>query len=566
VNKLKETLNQIDQKGYKAYKDIQGNYQFTNFRLYIDYVQGDPFASPSKIRITVPRKKTVIGQQWTNTASRKIRCEDLVARKVHETLLYVRKQIGGSGKSGLVAIDNPNQKVIERTAVQIDESVIAICLSVGLPANGRRILGKEAEKIFFQLIPDMVNKSVYTIKATDIERVVNLCDQQQTIRQYIKDYGLVSFLANDSILPRESGISDKPLANEAIPFKSPKEMEVSIQVPHQDKPIKGMGIKEGITLIVGGGYHGKSTLLQAIEHGVYDHIAGDGREFVITDERAVKVRAEDGRSISKVDISPFIGMLPYEKDMKEFTTENASGSTSQAANIIEMLEAGAKAILIDEDTSATNFMIRDARMQALIAKEFEPITPFIDKIDLLKQDHDVSTILVMGGSGDYFNVADCVIKMEQYNPYDVTNEAKQIAETIQVNRKNEGGKSFGTIQERIPLTKSLNSMKGARKKVATRGRYHIQYGTTDIQLQDIEQLVDDSQTRMIAEILFYLERNKVMSQKLTFSQVLNVVEVKMEEEGLGFVSMHKGHPGELARPRRFELVAALNRLRSLRCE
>jgi predicted ABC-class ATPase len=565
VESLKESLKRIDQKGYKAYKDIQGTYQFPHFQLHIDYVQGDPFASPSKIRIVLPSAKTKISSTWTNTNSRKVVCEDLIARKVQAVLGKVHKKIEGSGKSGLVLIDAPHQKVIERTAVQLDDAHITICLSIGLPANGRRVLAKEANKLFFQVIPNVVDQSVYRVREDEVIKAVCLSDQQQTVRKYLKDNGYIAFIGNGAILPRASGVSDRPMKKGVIAFQSPKEMEISIPVPHREQPLVGMAIKKGITVIVGGGYHGKSTLLQAIEHGIYDHIEGDGREYVITDEAAVKIRAEDGRSIAKVNISPFIGKLPNGKDTEHFSTENASGSTSQAANIIEMLEAGAKTILIDEDTSATNFMIRDARMQALIAKNSEPITPFVDKVGLLRDDYNISAILVMGGSGDYFDVADRVIKMDQYVPFDVTEEAKNIAETIQVKRKNEGGDTFGPIQERIPIAKSLHSKKGTKHKVATRGRLQIQYGTTDIYLHAVEQLVDESQTRMIAEILFYLERNDVLKKEMPVNQILSFIEEEMQQKGLGFVTTHKGHPGEMARPRRYELAAALNRLRTLEC-
>lgn len=561
--RLKELFKKIDNKGYKAYKEIQGKYHFATYTLHIDYVQGDPFASPSKIRIVVPREKTAFHPQWTDFRHRKIRCEDLIARKVHNVIIKLDERLKGSGKSGFIFIDAPNQKVLERTAVQIQSSTITICMSVGLPAQGRRILGKEAEKLFFNTIPNIMKDSIYAICEKEIEKVVQLSDQQYVIRKYMKENGYISFIANGSILPRESGIIDKPLKKGAIPFKSPNELEISIKIPYQEEPIKGMGIKKGITLIVGGGYHGKSTLLNAIEHGVYDHIKGDGREFVLTDPSAYKIRAEDGRSVRSVDISPFIENLPHGKNTKRFSTENASGSTSQAANIIEALEAGTKALLIDEDTSATNFMIRDARMQALISKDHEPITPFIDKIKLLKKDHDVSSIIVMGGSGDYFDVADYVIKMDQYLPFNVTEEAKKIAEMIQVNRKNEGGTFFGEIYERIPHPESLNSKKGHKHKVSAKGRYIIQYGKTDIQLHHVEQLIDDSQTRMIADIFFYLERNNLLSKNMTIPQLLDFIEEKMENEGLHSFSFMKGHPGELARPRRYELAAALNRMRSL---
>ncbi|GAE25609.1 isopentenyl-diphosphate delta-isomerase [Halalkalibacter wakoensis JCM 9140] len=565
MKRLKEQIRKIDQKGYKAYKDLQGTYQFEQFQLSIDYVQGDPFASPSKIRVIIPRDLTVLHENWTSSKSRRIRCEDLVARKIQGALEKNRNRIKGTGKSGMVSIDAPNQKVIERTAVHISKEQITLCLSVGLPANGRRVLAKEAEILLFQVIPSVIERSVYALEKGEIEQAIQLQDQQQFIREYLRENELVAFIANGSILPRESGVKDTPLTKKVVPFKSPDSLTIKIDVPHLQDPIKGMAIKKGITLIVGGGYHGKSTLLQAIEQGVYDHIKGDGREYVITDDAAVKIRAEDGRSISNVTISPFINRLPYGKDTERFTSENASGSTSQAANIIEMLEAGAKTLLIDEDTSATNFMIRDARMQALISKESEPITPFVDKIGLLKDDLDVSTILVMGGSGDYFNVADRIIKMEQYVPNDVTEDAKKIAALIQTDRKNEGGTRFGSVNDRVVLSKSLSSQKGAKQKVAVRSMHYIQFGHSEMNLQYVEQIVDASQTRMIAESLLYIERTGILNKNITVKQLLSLLEEKIEKEGLCFASIHSGHPGELAKPRKFELAAALNRLRSLQC-
>ncbi|KZM56703.1 ATPase [Geobacillus stearothermophilus] len=562
---LRQRLRSIDQKGYKAYKTIEGTYSFPLFTLAIDHVQGDPFAEPSKVRVIIPRAKTALAAEWTNTKPRRVRCEDVLARRVHRELRQWPLRARGSGKSGLVLIDAPEQKVLERTAVQVTDETVTVCLSVGLPANGRRILAKEAEAIFFEQIPSVIERAVYGLREEDIRAAVELADQQHAIRRYLREHGLVAFVANGAVLPRESGVSDKPLQRGAVPFQSPPELEIAIPVPHRAEPIKGMGIRKGITLIVGGGYHGKSTLLQALEHGVYDHVAGDGREFVITDSGAVKIRAEDGRSVASVDISPLIGTLPYGKETKQFSTENASGSTSQAASMIEMIEAGASAFLIDEDTSATNLLVRDARMQALVAKDAEPITPYIDKARQLFRDYGISTVLVVGGLGDYLDIADCVIKMEQYVPFDVTAEAKQIALQMPSGRKAEGGESFGCIHERIPLPGSLNSQKGKKEKAVARGRHVIQYGQTDLLLYALEQLVDDSQTRAIAAALLYMERKGWFDGKKTVRQLLDAIEEQWDRQGLGSVSFRKGHPGELARPRRFELAAALNRLRTLRC-
>ncbi|WP_070121845.1 ABC-ATPase domain-containing protein [Bacillus marinisedimentorum] len=567
MEKLRHLLRKIDGKGYKAYKDIQGTYTFGSWRLAVDYVQGDPFASPSKIRVLVPRKNAGYEASWDDTKHRKIRTEDFIARlAAREIRKKGGKGAGGTGKSGLIMIDAPGQEVLERTAVSINDKEIGLCLSIGLPARGRRVLGKQAEQLFFEEIPAILQGSIFNIDTSELSRAHRLADQQGAIRGYMKENGIISFIADGAVLPRESGVSSRPLREgKVVPFVSPASMSVEIQVPHKEDPVTGMAVKEGITVIAGGGYHGKSTLLKAIELGVYDHIEGDGREFVLSHPDAVKVRAEDGRKITGVNISPFINNLPYEKNTHSFTTENASGSTSQAANIMEGMESRASVLLIDEDTSATNFMIRDARMQALVAKEKEPITPFIDRVKHLYEERNISTILVMGGSGDYFDVADKVIRMEEYIPADVTAEARDIARKIEFKRESEAGGSFTAISERIPLPQSLDSRKGKKSKVTARGLSSIQYGRSDIQLQYVEQLVDQSQTRMIAEILFFLEREKRLSrQEAAIPALLDFIEEKMDNEGPGSFTLSKGqHPGDLARPRRHEIAAALNRLRTL---
>ncbi|MFC4620196.1 ABC-ATPase domain-containing protein [Camelliibacillus cellulosilyticus] len=565
MEKLKTILRRIDGKGYKAYQDIKGCYSFPEYVLSVDAVQGDPFASPSKIRVIIERKRTVFkDDDWTNSRARRIRCEDLIARAVHQALRKQTSVSQGTGKSGDIAIDAPGQEVLERTAVSITPENITICLSIGLPARGRRIMSKEAVEMFFDQLPAVMKQSMDAIQPTTIERAVQLADQQEAIRVYLNEHNLVAFVADGAILPRESGVSEKPLKQgTVIPFQSPKSLVHEITVPHRDAPLRGMGISRGITLIVGGGFHGKSTLLHALETGVYDHIEGDGREFVITDASAVKVRAEDGRSVKGVDISPFISNLPYGKATTHFSSENASGSTSQAANIMEAIEAGARTLLMDEDTCATNFMIRDARMQVLVVKTSEPITPFIDRARALFTDLGVSTILVIGGVGDYFDIADTVIKMENYRPEDVTDQAKAIAAASSQERKREGGEHFQQPKKRIPLPKSLNSQGGRKNTVKTRGKGTIQFGRDIIDLGAVTQLADPSQTRMIAECLRFLERKGWLSKNLSIPDLLDRIERKMHQDGLGSFAVFKGHPGELARPRRHEIAAAMNRMRAL---
>ena len=400
-NELRNLLQRIDHKSYPAYKDTRGSYDFGNYVLSIDHVQGDPFAAPSKVSVHVRGGAAKFPADLYRMKCRRLAVCDYLLRQFGRELERVSFKAKGSGKSGLLAVSRPGQEVLERTACQMDEAKgdLVLRFEVGFPANGRTVNARELEKIFFTFLPECVLHSLF-YKALDekaVYRAADLAEDQQYIRDHLKEQGLVAFVADASILPRESGVSGRPM-KDAVKFTAPESMKVSFVLPHAGK-IQGMGIKKGITLIVGGGYHGKSTLLKALELGVYNHIAGDGREYVITDDTAVKIRAEDGRSIKKVDISMFINDLPNGKDTSAFRTEDASGSTSQAANVVEAMEAGAETFLIDEDTSATNFMIRDELMQRVVNREDEPITPFIDRIRELYEQYGISTILVAGAAG-----------------------------------------------------------------------------------------------------------------------------------------------------------------------
>ncbi|MFD2654699.1 ABC-ATPase domain-containing protein [Gracilibacillus thailandensis] len=566
MKKLQQLLQNIDGKGYKAYKSIQGSYSFHRYEVCVDYVQGDPFASPSKIRIVIPDVYRPIKDEWKQSKQRNIYVADHIARSVAKAIKKESNQPKGSGKSGLIHIDQPGQEILERTAVQIKKDKTIICLSVGLPANGRRINGKEAEKLFFTILPSILKNSIFSIKDDELTKSVQLADQHTVIREKMKENNWIAFVADGAILPRESGVSNRPL-RKAVPFESPQENRVEIKLPHREEALTGMAIRKGISLIVGGGYHGKSTLLQALERGVYHHIRGDGREYVLTDPDAVKIRAEDGRQVTSVNISAFINDLPHGQTTTKFTTENASGSTSQATNVVEAIEAGATTLLIDEDTSATNFMIRDARMQALVHQNKEPITPFVDKIKQLRDDLDVSTILVMGGSGDYFDVADQVIMMDQYKPFNVTEKAREIVEHQPVSRQPVTDKLASDMNQRIFLPPSLNLQKGKKKKVQAKGLYTVLMGTSTIQLDDVEQLVDASQTRAIAELLRYMEAKGSLEQGKPLTALLDDIEHVMDQEGLqAFAPFPNQHPGDLARPRRFEIAACLNRMRTAKVQ
>ncbi len=562
AEELRRLLSRLDGRGYKAYKEIAGVYRFPGFVLFVDHVQGDPFAAPSRLRVRVPQAHAGFPPELYSTPARAIGVENYVARRFADVARATDRR-RGTGHSGRIAIDAPGQEVIRHTAVTINDSWVEARFTVGLPARGRTILGHQAIELLLEDVPHVV-KHALLYRAHDpavVRRHAEVNEDADWLRDQLARRGLVAFVADGAILPRRSGVDERPLEEGiVIPFESPPSLRVSFHLPNAG-PIEGMGVPRGVTLIVGGGYHGKSTLLRAIERGVYNHCPGDGREFVVTVSDAVKIRAEDGRAVACVNISPFIDNLPFGQSTRHFSTANASGSTSQAANIVEALEVGTSLLLIDEDTSATNFMIRDHRMQELIAKAHEPITPFIDKVRQLHDELGVSTVLVIGGSGDYFDVADTVIALHAYRPWDATAQAKAIAARHATGRRPEGGDRFGDVTPRAPDPRSVDPSKGRREvRVKVHGTRAIQFGRETIDLEAVEQLVHPAQTRAIAAALVYA-RHRYMDGQRPLRQIVELVMRDVAEQGLDVLDSRK--VGDLAAFRPQELAAALNRLRSL---
>ena len=555
---LKNELFKIDGKGYKAYKALEGRYDFKKYVLSIDHVQGDPFASPSRVRIIIDNKIAQIPEELFDNKNKEIAVCDFLTRLFSKNIRNQSEKIFGSGKSGLIEISRCPQEILERTAIIRNKSFFEARFYVGFPARGRSVLARELEKIIFNIIPNIEeNTFIYkNINKLNLINRVKLIEDQFYIRKNLKEKGLVAFVANESILPRESGISARPL-RDGKKFVSPQALEVEFDTPNRGK-IKGMGIPKGITLIVGGGYHGKSTLLKALELGIYNHIEGDGREFVITDESALKVRAEDGRAITSTDISLFINNLPNGKDTVKFNTENASGSTSQAANIIEAIEGKSKVLLIDEDTSATNFMIRDDIMQQLVVKEKEPITPFIDVAKSLYKRLGISTILVAGSCGDFFDIADLVIQMDCYEPYEVTTKAKELSRgKVSLRDDLDISIDFGRVLDKGSISEGPKGI-----KIKNLGKDGLSINKENIDLKSVEQIVDGEQINTIGMTIKFIE-DKYSGKDLTVERIVDEIEKDLTKSLIGIDNI-KGGNGSLAMPRKQEILCAINRLRTLK--
>ncbi|MBR9990674.1 MAG: ABC-ATPase domain-containing protein [Gemmatimonadetes bacterium] len=559
---LADTLKGIDGRGYRKYKQIAGDYDAGAFTLIIDHVQGDPFAEPSRLRAIVPAASAGF-PVWSLSNDARLTATADFLNRILDAELRAASSRRGSGKSGELSVLRPRQEVLERTSIRVSaEGDIEARFRAGLPANGRSILGREAAGMLADDVVAAVHAALFfsALDADSLRRHVEAVEDARALRSQLGHNGLVAFVADGARLPRRTGIDDRPLEGAVIPFTAPDSLRVTLTAPNAGA-VSGLGIRRGVTLIVGGGFHGKSTLLRAIERGVYDHLPGDGRERSVTDAAAVKVRAEDGRAVAGTDIANFIGRIPGGGDTRDFVTTNASGSTSQAAAIVEAIEVGARVLLLDEDTSATNFMIRDARMQSLIADVHEPITPFIDRARHLADVLDISTIIVVGGSGDYFDIADTVIAMRDYTPVEVTEDARRIAQEQPTRRHAEGG-AWSDIRTRSPDAGSIDPRRGRRTiDVKARTEERVMFGEQEVELSAVEQLVEPAQARAIALAIAHA-RTLWHPHPPSLPDALGDIMAIVERDGLDAFQQHL--TGDLARFRIFELTAFLNRIRGFR--
>jgi predicted ABC-class ATPase len=556
---LSQILSNLDGQSYRAYRDLEGTHDWHGAKLCIDRVQSDPYAPPSACRILWPMAIAQFPPDLWANPSREVALRDYLTRQFAEAIRTL-------GRGQVIQILQPGQAVLDRSCLWIDANQIEVRFRVNLPAFGRRIAGKQAAKLLGEELWQVARQAlVYSaLNAGVVEQHIKVAEDADALRSQLPAKNLIAFVADGAVLARSSGVDDRPDVS-AIPFRSPDSCRVTLDTPNHG-PITGMGIQPGITLIVGGGYHGKSTLLRAIERGIYNHIPGDGRERVVTLPTAVKIRAEDGRMVHPTDLSALINHLPLGRSSIEFTTENASGSTSQAANLVEAVAVGAKVLLMDEDTCATNLMIRDARMQRLIAAAQEPITPLIDKVRPLFDQYGVSTILVMGGCGDYLAIADRVIAMQEFRPEDVTLRARAIMAELPNGRVVEPDAEFGPLPDRRVPTALLtprNPSKPHRGKVQGET---IRFYEQEVDLGAVAELIEVGQLKTLAATIVAIDQGWFEAQlgnvkAVTLVELLAAFDRLLTNER-GLDQLTTGRSGDLVRVRSIELAAALNRLRS----
>lgn len=554
-------LHALDGRSYAAYKAIVGRYRApAGWFLHIDRVQSDPYAPPTRIHVDVPTDlhglELLDEADLLADADRRLAVGDFLTRELHA---------GFRGTA--LSIASPGQEILQRSSIILRPEekkegagwVLEVRARLALPAQGRSIQGHEASRIVGRdLVRELEEAMDLTGERGDrLVRHVATLEDHRALTATVARNGWVAFLADGSVLPRRSGVSDDPLDG-GVPLQAPESMAATVELPHAGT-VRGTVVEAGVNVIVGGGYHGKSTLLSAIERGVYPHVPGDGRELVATVPDAVKVRAADGRAVTGVDLTPFISHLPAGRDTASFTTRNASGSTSQAASIIEAVEAGATTLLLDEDTSATNLLIRDSRMRELVAAEREPITPLVDRITALFRRRGVSTVMVMGGSGDYLDVADRVLLMDAYHLRDVTEQARRVV--ADQPRPLTGLEDFAAPRQRVPEPAPPRTRRGPVRTRA-HGTSTLVLDREDIDISDVGGVTDPGQAEAIAYALRALLEHRFDGVS-PLRECLDDLEALLDDEGLDALTDERERPAFLVRPRMVDVAAAVSRYRKL---
>lgn len=561
MKELYRKLLSLTDKKYGLYKSLaQKTWNLGDFDLEFIHIQGDPYAPASKILLTAPFSCLGLQNQFIQSYTRRLATSDFLLRRLSQAIDEWNPK-----EQSVFMVMKPEQEILLRNALWIENGKIQICLQINLPSNQRIIDAHQAANLLTSVLPDLLTSSLYDFGGqflNFLQKHVECLEIREALQEEIKKSNLIAFIPNGAILPRASGLSDKPLL-EAVPFKSPIDMEFSFNVLGQT--ISGMGIPKGITVISGGAYHGKSTLLLALEKAVYPHIPGDGREWIVIDDTATRIHSEEGRSVRNTDISFLVRDLPNGVKTDHFSTLSASGSTSEAANLLEAAEFGSTTFLIDEDSSAVNFLIRDPRVRALLGVEKEPLIPLIDRIVQLKKD-GYNFLLVAGACGDYFQVADQVIIVNNYLPENATEAARLINKEIPTSPKSikeESDSSFHFSPSRSflsyiqPLLTHVRPASSVERQVKIRmkGETCLQIGFLLSETHKIAGFCNPSQRFGAGYILLNLLQNATEEPSLELiqkwcSQIQNV----------GFRNLPQGFSRDLSLPRPQEIAATLLRL------
>ena len=553
---LYQTIRTLNGKNYGLYKSLADKpWDFGDFALEFLHVQGDPYAPASRVVIKANLSMLGYAGEWGGSFERRLALSDFLHRKLSR---LVKEKY--PDKDAAIVFDTAGPEMLVRNSLWIDNGELRACLQVRLPGEGRKIQAEVAAEILTMVLPDLVSAGLYYSKSDEaaLQEHFRVLAERKEILAQLESRGLCAFVPDGAVLPRASGLSELPLEG-AVPFTAPEQMAVTLDVCGRE--IRGMGIPKGITVITGGAFHGKSTLLQALTRAVYPHIPGDGREGIVIDESALRVGVEDGRSVRGTDLSQFVRDLPGGVSTKNFNTLSASGSTSEAANLLEAMEAGSRAFLIDEDSSAVNFLIRDVRVRKLLGDDREPLIPLTDRIREISA-QGYSFILVAGACGDYLDLADNIVIMANYKAECAKSSQPQ---TSSGEAAASSARPFvGYMQ---PLQKSVRPTSAVERQVKVKlsGDTLLQIGFLVSDTSRLNTLVDKQQRLGAGFVLLNLLQNAASNSESSDASADSVAATiqKLHEkiQNVGFRNLPQGMSREMSLPRVVDIACVAFRLR-----
>lgn len=564
-------LNGLDGQPFGSYQKLLNKAYYNDcYRIRFMHLQSSPGAFPASVcRFSLKIAEFGLASWCLSSAPRKMATADYLLRALHAGVIrHARQNRGAQGSGSFQPLVLPPQ-VLERNLVRFNKTDVQITFRISLPgSHDNRAIGRQAVRMFANELPEIADSLIASAAQTaQLREHCNVVEDMVVLQNQLTRYGLVAFVGDGAILPRRSAVSQAPLTDNAVVCCAPQQLAVEVTLPNAGR-VRGLGIRPGVNVLIGAGFHGKSTLLNALAKGVYPHIPGDGRERVVTHPEAAFICSEEGRAVNGVDISGFIGNLPGRADARRFWTNNASGSTSAAAAIVETVSAGAKFLLIDEDSSAANFLIKDQNMRRLI--QDDTITPLFDRVQELYERFGVSTLIVIGGSSDYLGVAQQVIAMQNYLPVCMTDQLQHLVlpepnkpakPLVIIDRRRVTAENFDPSYHAQRLAKRITM----RIKPLRLRENILEYGDEQIDLTKQIALVDPHQVAALGYALL-LARKKVKTVSLSPSDLADAVCKLIEKEGLDILSPSASRSLFFACPRRLEVAAAINRLRSLRVE
>ena len=555
---LYQKIRTLNGKNYGLYKSLANQpWDFGDFSLEFIHVQGDPYAPPSRVVIKAGLAMLGYASEWGGSFERRLALSDFLLRRLSRLV-----QERYPGKDADIVFDVAGPEMLVRNSLWIDNGELRACLQVRLPGDGRKIQAESAAEILTMVLPDLVSAGLYCNKSDEsaLQEHYRVLAERKEILAQLESSGLCAFVPDGAILPRASGLSEMPLEN-AVPFVAPQEMAVTLNVCGRE--IRGMGIPKGITVITGGAFHGKSTLLQALTRAVYPHVPGDGREGIVIDESTLRVGVEDGRSVRGTDLSLFVRDLPGGVSTKDFNTLSASGSTSEAANLLEAMEAGARTFLIDEDSSAVNFLIRDVRVRKLLGDDREPLIPLTDRIREISA-NGFSFVLVAGACGDYLDLADNIVVMANYKA-----ECAKTGDLAARNAAEPSGTAISMPSNRPftaymqPLQKSVRPTSQVERQVKVKlaGDTLLQIGFLVSDTSRLNTLVDKQQRFGAGFLLLNLLQNAASNAESDDSISATIQKLYEKIQNVGFRNLPQGMSREMSLPRVVDIACVAFRLR-----